>query len=257
MRNNIIYIALSLLMFFGMASCADDNYPEPNETFTGKFIDKGTGKPFQAAVGAGGIRIRMMEYSWSDTPQPYDFNCMMDGKFNNTKIFKGEYGVTPSGAFVPLPEERINMSGVVEKTYEVEPLLRVEWVGEPTVKPDRTVEFQVKVTYGTDNATYKKPMAEGWLFVSENVYVFDIPGNNTDGYSRNYSVKYTPAQMGQTGVLGANGITFTVSTTGASKSFPDYARKYFFRFGVRSQVTFDATNRYNYTEVKEVSIPAR
>jgi len=253
MKSNIINIVLSLFIIFGIASCADDNYQEPKETFRGKFIDKGTKEPFQTAIGNTGVRIRMMEYSWSDTPQPYDFNCMMDGTFNNTKIFKGEYGITPSGAFVPLPEERIKISGTVEKTYEVEPILRVEWDGEPVVNADRTVTVKVKVTYGTDDATYRKPLVEGWLFISETDYVGDF------SYSPNYSVKCAPDQMGVTEseILGANGTTFTINTSQASKSFPDYERKYFIRFGVRTSVTFDATNRYNYTVVKEVSIPAK
>jgi hypothetical protein len=251
--KNIIYIILSLMALSLIASCGNDNYAEPQEIFRGKFIDKETGKPFQTAIGNTGIRIRMMEYSWSETPQPYDFNCKMDGTFNNEKIFEGEYGVTPSGAFVPLPEERMIISGTVEKTYEVEPLLRVELVNEPVLNADRTVTFNVKVTYGNDNNTYKQPLVEGWLFVSETDYVGDF------SYSPNYSVKLTPAQMGvgASEILGVNGTTFAVNTSGSSKAFPDYARKYFFRVGVRSQVTFDATNRYNYTEIKEVSIPAK
>ncbi|MDR1371060.1 MAG: DUF3823 domain-containing protein [Dysgonamonadaceae bacterium] len=250
--KTILYIILSLLISSGITSCEDDNYPEPQETFRGKFIDKGTGKPFQTAIGNTGIRIRMMEYSWSDTPQPYDFNCKMDGTFNNTKIFKGEYGITPSGAFVPLSEEKMTISGVVEKTYEVEPILRVEWVGDPVVDPDGIV-FKIKVTYGTDNANYRKSLEEGCLFVSETDYVGDF------SYSPNYSVRCTPAQMGAGAdeILGADGITFTVKTNRASKPFPDYSRKYFFRFGVRSQVTFDATNRYNYTEIMEMTIPLK
>ncbi|EGJ99303.1 DUF3823 domain-containing protein [Dysgonomonas gadei] len=252
MRNTILYIALSLLMILGMASCADDNYPEPKETFRGKFVEKGTNKPFQTAIGNTGVRIRMMEYSWSDTPQPYDFNCKMDGTFNNTKVFKGEYGVIPSGAFVPLTEEKMTISGTVEKTYEVEPILKIEWDGEPVVNADRTVTVKVKVAYGSDNTTYQKPLVEGWLFISETDYVGDF------SYSPNYSVKCDPAKMGvgASEILGPNGTTFTINTSSASKSFPDYARKYFIRFGVRTSVTFDATNRYNYTEVKEVSIPA-
>ncbi|WP_419034172.1 DUF3823 domain-containing protein [Dysgonomonas gadei] len=251
MRNTILYIALSLLMILGMASCADDNYPEPKETFRGKFVEKGTNKPFQTAIGNTGVRIRMMEYSWSDTPQPYDFNCKMDGTFNNTKVFKGEYGVIPSGAFVPLTEEKMTISGTVEKTYEVEPILKIEWVGEPVVNADRTVTFNVKISHGTDNPTYKKPLVEGWLFVSETDYVGDF------SYSPNYSINIKANQIGLGGVLlGDNGFTFTINTSMASKKFPDYSRKYFFRFGARTEVTFDATNRYNYTEVKEVTIPA-
>ena len=93
-----IYLLLFSLPLLA-ASCSKDNYDEPQETFRGKFIDKQTGEPFQTAIGNTGIRIRMMEYSWSDNPQPYDMNVKMDGTFNNTKVFKGEYGITPSGAF--------------------------------------------------------------------------------------------------------------------------------------------------------------
>lgn len=250
--KNYIYIVLSLMLAFFAASCGDDNYPEPKETFRGKFIDKGTGKPFQTAIGNTGVRIRMMEYSWSDTPKPYDFNCMMDGTFNNTKIFAGEYGITPSGAFVPLAEERIKIKKTVEKTYEVEPILRVDWVNEPIVNADRTVTFEVKVTYGTDNATYQKPLREVWLFVSETDYVGDF------SYSPNYSVNLKPNQLGvgDNDLLPANGITFVVKTSQSSKPFPEYGRKYFFRIGARTDVTFDATNRYNYTDIKTIDIPA-
>lgn len=250
--KKIVYITLCLIVMIFASSCGDDNYAEPKETFRGKFIDKGTGKPFQTEIGNGGIRIRMMEYSWSDTPQPYDFNCMMDGTFNNEKIFRGEYGVTPSGAFVPLEEEIFEIKGVVEKTYEVEPLLRVEWVGEPVVNPDRTVSFNVKISHGTENPVYKKPLVEGWLFVSETSYVGDF------SHSKNYSINIKANQIGLGGVLlGDDGFTFTISTAMSAKEFPDFSRKYFFRFGARTEVTFDATNRYNYTDIKEVTIPAK
>ena len=117
-------------------------------------------------------------------------NVKMDGTFNNTKVFKGEYGITPSGAFVPLEEERIKISGTVEKTWEVEPLLRVEWVGEPVVNADGTVDVKVKVSRGTDNPDYQEALAEAWLFVSENMYVGDF------SYSPNYSTRISGAAIG-------------------------------------------------------------
>lgn len=236
-------------------SCDNDNYNGPDSTFRGRFIDKGTGEPFQCAMGNTGIRIRMMEYSWSDTPQPYDFNVMQDGTFNNTKIFAGEYGVTPSGAFVPLPEERMTISGKVEKVYEVEPLLRAEWIGEPKVNSDGTVTVKVKVTRGTDNPDYQDALAEAWLFVSETDYVGDF------SYSPNFSTKVSGAAVNQI-VLGQE---FTITSGqpggynpgGAVTPFPNYERKYFLRFGVRTTRQFDGVNRYNYTTVKEITSPAR
>lgn len=236
-------------------SCDNDNYNGPDSTFRGRFIDKGTGEPFQCAMGNTGIRIRMMEYSWSDTPQPYDFNVMQDGTFNNTKIFAGEYGVTPSGAFVPLPEERMTISGKVEKVYEVEPLLRAEWIGEPKVNSDGTVTVKVKVTRGTDNPDYQDALAEAWLFVSETDYVGDF------SYSPNFSTKVSGTAVNQI-VLGQE---FTITSGqpggynpgGAVTPFPNYERKYFLRFGVRTTRQLDGVNRYNYTTVKEITSPAR
>lgn len=252
MKKNIFFatICVALLSIMG---CKQDDFPAPSETFKGKFIDKNTGKPFQTAIGNTGIRIRMMEYSWSDNPQPYDFNCKMDGSFYNDKIFAGTYGVTPSGAFVPLQEERFDLKGTVEKTYEVVPILNAEWIGEPILNADRTVTFKAKITYGSNDPKYRTPLVESRLFVSENQYVGDF------SFSPNYSVILNPAQMGLTAstILGNDGVTITVTTSQASQAFPSYARKYFFRFGARSQVSFDATTRYNYTEIKEVTIPAK
>ncbi|MDE6116428.1 MAG: DUF3823 domain-containing protein [Duncaniella sp.] len=252
--KKIIYSALCLLTI-GLTACDKDNYSGPEETFCGKFIDKETGEPFQTAMGNTGIRIRMMEYSWSDNPQPYDFNVKQDGSFMNTKIFGGEYGVTPSGAFVPLPEERIKIYGRVDKTYEIEPLLRVEWVGEPQVNTDGSVEVKVKVTRGTTNPDYQDALAEAWLFVSETNYVGDFSFSNV--YSTKIagaaiaSVKLgeiTTVRTGQPGGYNPGG-TFT--------PFPDYTRKYFLRFGARTTRQFDGVNRYNYSTIKEVTTPAR
>lgn len=243
-------ISLLLLIVTG---CGQDNFPAPQETFKGKFIDKNSGKPFQTAIGNTGVRIRMMEYSWSDNPQPYDFNCRMDGSFYNDKIFAGTYGITPSGAFVPLGEERIEIKGIVEKVYEVEPILNVDWVEEPVLNADRTVTFKVKIMYGSQDTRYRTPLVESRLFVSENQYVGDF------SFSPNYTVILNPAQMGLTAstILNDDGILLTVTTSQAHQAFPDYSRKYFFRFGARSQVSFDATNRYNYTETREVLIPQK
>lgn len=176
--KKLTYILLSLCLLVNFTSCDVDNYGEPEETFRGAFIDKETKEPFQTAIGNTGIRIRMMEYSWSDTPEPYDFNCMQDGTFQNTKIFAGNYGIIPEGAFVPLEEEIIDIKGKVEKVFEVEPLLRLQWIGEPRVNADGSVEVKVKITRGTTNPEYQQPIEEAWLFVGETSYVGDFSFSN-------------------------------------------------------------------------------
>jgi hypothetical protein len=188
--KSINHIVALLLLAAGIASCGeDDNYPAPAETFKGSIVDAETGESFQTAIGTTGVRIKMMEYSWSDNPTPYYMYSMADGQFNNNKIFKGQYGITPEGAFVPLAEEKIQISGTVEKNYEVEPFLRLEWVGEPVVNDDGTATIQVKVNRGTANPDYQQALAEAWLFVSETQYVGDF------SYSTNYSTKLTGATL--------------------------------------------------------------
>lgn len=249
--KTIKYLLLSLILLAGAVSCTYDNYPLPEETFKGAFIDKETKEPFQTAIGGTGIRIRMMEYSWSETPQPYDFNAKMDGTFQNTKIFAGEYGVTPEGAFVPLEEEIITIKGVVEKTYEVEPLLRVEWVGEPVVNADGTATVKVKITRGTNNLDYQQDLTEAWVFVSETNYVGDF------SYSPKYSTKISAGEL----ALGKE-LTFTTgypngNNGGAANTFPKYARKYFLRFAAKTSMDFSGTRRFNYSTVKEITTTAR
>lgn len=238
------YLFSAVLAFPLVFSCGVDNYDMPEETFRGAFIDKETKAPFQTATGGTGIRIRMMEYSWSDDPTPYDFYAKADGTFQNTKVFKGSYGVTPEGAFVPLGEEIIDIKGVVEKTYEVEPLLRVEWIGEPVVDTEAgTVTVKVKITRGTDNPDWQQPLAEAWLFVAESSHVAD---NN---YSPNLSTHLTAQEL-------EFGKEITI-VSGYPKGMTDedpikfpYSREYGIRVAARTNVQITGQNKYNYTTVK-------
>jgi len=260
--KSIKHIVWSLLLVAVMAACGDDdNYPAPAETFKGSIVDQETGEPLQTDIGAftggSGVRIKMMEYSWSDTPTPYYMYTEMDGTFNNTKIFKGNYGVTIEGPFVPLPEERFDISGTVEKKYEVEPFLRVEWVGDPVVNDDGTATVQVKITRGTNNPDYQQALTEVWLYVSETQYVGAFSNS-----ALNFDTKLTGAALpalGATVSITTGWPTGTKDVTPAAvqKFFPAYPRKYFLRVGARINKQAIGTNVFNYSTVKEITTKAR
>jgi hypothetical protein len=246
--KSIKHIIVSFLLVAGFASCEDDNYPAPAETFRGSIIDAGTGEPFQTAIGNTGVRIKMMEYSWSENPIPYYMYSMMDGQFNNTKLFRGDYGITPEGAFVPLPEETVTIASTVEKQYQVEPFLRVSWVGEPVINDNGTATVQVRIDRGTSNPEYQQALSEVWLYVSETQYVGDFSN------SPNFSTKLTGA------TLPALGTTVTITTgwpggmgSGTQRTFPAYSRKYFLRVGARINKQVNSTNVFNYSTVKEIT----
>ena len=107
MKKTIFYSLFSA--FFMLTSCSMfeiDNYEEPSETIWGEVVDEATGKRVLTDQGSEGIRVRLTELSWGDNVQHNpDFYCMMDGTFQNTKIFKGEYNVRIDGPFIPLVRE--------------------------------------------------------------------------------------------------------------------------------------------------------
>jgi hypothetical protein len=199
-----------------------------------------------------------MEYSWSDNPAPSYMYAMQDGRYNTPKVFRGEYGVTPEGAFVPLAEERFWIEGVVEKDYQVEPLLRIEWVGEPRFNSDGTVDVQVKITRGTDNPDYQQALSNVCLYVSENQYVGE---HNNNGVQ---STRLTAAHANQLAGGDAIGTTFTIKTgqpsglNSTQNVFPKFERKYFIRAAARVNLQIVGSNNvYNYSTIKEITNPAR
>lgn len=260
MKKNIITLALISVILMAV-SCTKDNYAVPEETFRGAFIDSGTGETLQTAPGTsindGGIRIRMMEYSWSDNPTPYDFFAKQDGTFNNTRIFKGTYGVIPEGPFVPLDEIRLDIDGVVEHDFQVEPFLRIEWADEPRMLDDGTVEVKVRITRGTDNPDYQAPLNDAWLYVNQISYV----GNSS--YSSILSTYISKDELS-----GYNfGDILTVRTgfpngydggNGVANKFPEISeRPYFFRFAACTDIANSGVKRYNFTPVKEFVVSVK
>ncbi|GHT73438.1 hypothetical protein AGMMS50262_04550 [Bacteroidia bacterium] len=256
--KKIVYILASVICMTFYA-CEFDNYDLPNETLTGKIIDKVTGQTLQTDAGGNGtngngIRIELLEYSWSDNPLPYYFYCKQDGSFNNTKIFKGNYRVNPEGAFVPLIQyddegkivsdqsRTLDIKGVTEVNFEVEPFLRVEWIGEPVINGDGTATIKVKVTRGTDNPAYQQRLTDVCLYFNEVPYVGDY------GYDSRYTKRV--AYSGNTG-NDALGTEISITTNG---KFPSN-RTYYLRVGARIDCTIAGVKRYNYNEPKKIVVP--
>lgn len=252
MKKVIYSLAAGLVLFLGSSCQKFDNYDEPQETLKGAIVESGTNRPFQTETGDNGVRIKLLEYSWSDSPEPYFFTAKQDGTFNNTRIFKGNYNVEPQGAFVPLVQTdnqgnvtadksvTTDIKGTVNLNFEVEPFLCVEWVGEP-VAGNGSVTVQAKVTRGTANAAYQQAVSDVYLFIhSANPYV----GNN------NYDQRYAKHLSGDE-VKDILGKTITLTTVGDLPS----GRTYYLRVGARIDKDIAGAKRYNYTDVKQITLP--
>ncbi len=242
-------------MLLAGVSCTEyDNYEPPKETLRGSVVDSGTQGPLQVEAGNGGIRFRLLEYSWSNNPTPYFFYSRQDGTFNNTKIFKGNYNILPEGPFVPLLEldgngnvikdESVTMdiAGVVEIPFSVEPFLRVEWVGSPTVDANGNIEVQVRLTRGTSNPNYLQNITDVFLFINSNPYVGNNNFDNRYSTRRDFSGDEANALLGE---------TITLRTSG---NLPGN-RTHYVRVGARTDYSVAGVRRYNYNEVVPVTIP--
>ncbi|MBN1925272.1 MAG: DUF3823 domain-containing protein [Prolixibacteraceae bacterium] len=266
--KKIVYSVLFCLAVVAFISCEIDNYDEPQETLKGKVVDVATGDLVLTDQGSEGIRIRLRELSWTETATPdnFDFSCMKEGIFQNTKVFKGHYNVRIDGPFIPLvrqtaagdtiADESIytDIKGVTEVEFKVQPFLKVEWVGEPTISNGQ-ITATVKVTRAVSPADFRakiEPMGgynDGMLnvtdvrlFVSQMPYVGYREWDNRYTTEINYSGNSFDAQLGQ---------PITITTKGAIPA----GRTVFIRAAARINYATENIRRHNYNEAVRVDIP--
>jgi len=258
MKKTVYYIILGIaLISAGACSKSIDNYAAPDQTLRGRIIDAGTGKNVPGEVSGEngtGTRIELRELSWSDNPTPLYLATMQDGTYNNTKIFAGHYKISADGAFVPLVQTGPNavdksqivdiQGGETEVNFNVEPFLRVEWVGEPVLNANGTVSVKFVVTRGTTNPNYQLNVTDINLYINNYPYV----GANANSFDARYSNRVTYSGTTGNNVLGQ---TLTFTTIGGV--LPG-KRDWYVRVAART--TFPNLGRpYNYNEVKKISIP--
>ena len=239
--TNYIAICLTILT---VSSCSKfDNYDAPDQTVRGIVTDAGTGKPIQTEVttsdGAltAGTRIRLVEISYSPTATAQFLGSRQDGTFTNTKLFAATYNMTPEGAFVPVPARTVEVKGGdTEVNFQVEPFLRIEWVGEPTYDAaSGTVKAQYTLVRGTTNPSYQDAYGDCVLYINNTPFL----GNT------NFTLFTRPSPAPTITVAAAPTVTNSVASPVLPKG-----REYFFRVGARI-----GGRLYNYSTIKSVTVP--
>lgn len=270
MKKISMFIALASL--FLLASCnlfELDSYPAPAETLKGEVVDVATGKRVLTDQGSEGIRVRLIETSWGEnvTPNP-DLFCMPDGTFQHTKIFKGTYNVQIDGPFIPLlrEDERgvpiadetkdLNIEGVIEAKFEVQPFLNVEWVSEPQVVNGK-IQAKVRVSRGVTENEFREKIEPMGGYSSSFQNVTDI--QLFVSYSS--SVGYRARDERWSQIIDYTGSAFNSllgeTVTIESKGTIPSGRIVFIRAAARINYDTPAgsgTRRYNYTDAKEVFV---
>lgn len=260
-----ILFSLTVLLF---VSCDIDNYPEPGETIRGKIVDVATGNMVLTDQGSEGIRVRLKELSWKETPTPdnFDFFCMKEGIFQNTKIFKGYYNIRVDGPFIPIvrinnqgdtiADESLYMdiAGTKEVEFKVQPFLNIEWVGQPTVSNGKITATFI-VTRGVTPADFRakiEPMgnySDNFLNVTDvRLFVSQVPFVGYREWDNRYSV--------ENGFGGSDfevniGKPYTITTNGVIPP----GRTVFIRAAARINYSTEGIRRHNYNEAIRVDIP--
>lgn len=241
MKRITYYIAICLAMFTASSCSKFDNYAAPDQTVRGVVIDAGTGKAVPSEVTTtdnsltAGTRIRLVEVSWSPTATPQYLGSKQDGSFVNTKLFAATYTMTPEGAFVPVAPRTVEVKGGdTEVNFQVEPFLRIEWVGEPTYNTATgKIDAQYTVIRGTANAGYQDAIGDCVLYLNNSQYL----GNS------NFTLFTRPA-------IPTLSTPTTPVTNSVSSPVVPKGRELYLRVGARI-----GGRLYNYSSVKMVTVP--
>lgn len=271
MKRIAFYIILSGLVALNSCSLFElDNYDAPSSTLKGEVVDEATGEPVLTDQGSEGIRVRLTEENWGDNVvHNPDFYCMPDGTFKNTKLFEGTYNIRIDGPFIPLLREdergvpiadetkTMKIEGVTDVLFEVQPFLKVEWVGQPTVSNGK-VRAQIRVTRGVSEEEFRskiEPMGgyNNSFFNVTDIQLF-VSYSSTVGYrarDERWSSKIEYAGSEFDSLIGE---TITIESNGTIPS----GRTVFIRGA--SRINYDTprgsgTRRWNYNKAKEVIIP--
>lgn len=249
---NVIFFVGVLL--FGFTSCEIDNYDEPAETLMGSLIDATTGQLLQMEQGTSSMRVKLEELSFSDNPTAQYLAVMRDGRYVHKKLFEGNYRITPTdGPFIPLVikdsngnvltdgSKVVDIKGKTTVDFQLEPFLRIEYIGEPVLADNKTLTVKFKFTKGTNSPHFNIPaFLDCQLFMSNTQYVGNNNYNNTvvGGVLTTYNGLKGDALVGQEIVI----------TSKTLKS----GYKYYMRVGARVN---DSYKKYNYTDVKVITVP--
>lgn len=243
MKNYIIYLMM-LLVTLSFSNCEIDNYEGPNATIEGKILDA-NGDLLQTEQGGGNMRLQMDELSWAGDDStiaviPSYLSVKQDGSFFNSKIFAGEYRITPiEGPFYPYDEEGeiVNIHGYTSINFEVTPYLNVEWVTEPYLNESNFIEAEVRFTRNEKEGQSMPDLNDARLFISTTQYC----GNN------NYDNQLVAAPLAINN--GEEGQTIHLIT---SREVKYVGTTYYVRVGINCK---DSYKKYNYTDIKTVIVP--
>jgi hypothetical protein len=234
MKKIINGLLIALILVAGFSCTKVDNLPGPNAGFKGRIIDKTTSA--NLLTETSGMQIKLEELSYSATPDPQYIPSKQDGTFEDDKLFKGHYRVTPyGGAFWPVDGVELDINGTTSHDFEVTPYLAIKNLTSSLSGTTLTLTFNMvaPIPDGLPQIIDVKPFVNDTQFVGSGANINNYSDVNKITLNSNYS-----------DVVGKT-YTLTIPSLKSGRTF--YAR-----VGVRVN---DSFKQYNYSDIIEVKVP--
>src|ERR1700754_1881409 len=122
MKTLIGRILVGAFILASAACTKTDNYDGPNASFQGNIVSSAGGN---LLTSTNSTQIRLQQVGWT-TPQTIP--SKIDGTFQDTKLFKGNYKVIPTGgAFWPVTDTiLVNIDKDTKRDFTVTPYIIIK-----------------------------------------------------------------------------------------------------------------------------------
>jgi hypothetical protein len=213
-----------------------DNYDGPNSSFQGRIIDATTHANY--LTSGNRVQMKLEQISWSATPTPQYIPSKFDGTFQDTKLFKGTYNITPfGGAFWPVYEPfKMNIQSGSSHDFELTPYITIKNFSHTLTGTTLTLtfDFEAPIPAGLPTIIDAQPYVNTTKLVGAGASIRDYSEVHAFAINKEYT-DLTAAQRT---------VTLTV---------PDLipGRTFFVRVGVRLK---DSLKNYNISEIVQVYV---
>lgn len=233
MKTLIGRILVGALILANAACTKIDNYDGPNASFQGNIVSSQGGN---LLTSTNSTQIRLQQVGWT-TPQTIP--SKIDGTFEDTKLFKGNYKVVPTGgAFWPVTDTIIvNIGNGTRHDFTVTPYIVIKNFTSTLSGTTLTLKFDITAPIAAGLPTIKdvQPYVNTTKLVGAGASIRDFSDVNAVTINKQFTDMSAAEKS----------ITLTIPNLLPGRTF-------FVRAGVRLS---DSYNSSNFSEIVQVDIP--
>ncbi|MDB4922983.1 DUF3823 domain-containing protein [Mucilaginibacter sp.] len=233
MKKLISRIFVGIAILASSACTKTDNYGGPNASFQGNIISSAGGN---LLTSSGSTQIKLQQIGWT-TPQTIP--SKFDGTFEDTKLFKGNYKVIPTGgAFWPVYDTlTVKIDNGSKHDFTVTPYIVIKNFTSTLTGTTLTLKFDIDAPIAAGLPTIKdaQPYVNTTRLVGTGASIRDFSDVNAVTINKDF-IDLSAADKS---------MTLTVPNLIPGRTF-------FVRVGVRLS---DSFNSSNFSEIVQVDVP--